>query len=53
MLRCNIALAACGANSQLSAAGHGGFRQPASRALSHIADNPRFLNLARLLLTKA
>jgi hypothetical protein len=30
MLRCNIALAAKGANSQLSAAGHGGFCEPAS-----------------------
>jgi hypothetical protein len=52
MLRCNIALAARGGNSQLSAAGHGGFCEPAVRAIGYVADNPRFLNLARLLLSK-
>jgi hypothetical protein len=50
MLRCNIALAASGANSQLSGSGRGGISELESSASIYRVDIPRFSSLAWLLL---
>jgi phage shock protein PspC (stress-responsive transcriptional regulator) len=51
MLRCNIALAANGVNSQLSAAADGGIYEPADPLILYSVDKSLFSYLARVLLS--
>jgi phage shock protein C len=50
MLRCNIALAACGGNSQLSGRGRGGTSQLTAVVRTYSVENTVFSSLARLML---
>src|SRR5689334_17933083 len=50
MLRCNIALAAEGEDSQMSGAGRGGFSESVDRSPLYLVEIRCFSNLARLLL---